>query len=109
MSTINTAFSRALQRLAKPSALLAIGMLAAGATLGADANAASFKCTNKMSASEKIVCNDPALSALDDRLAASWKHAKETTLDATALEAARTQQWLWRLSTSGVVSPEVSK
>jgi uncharacterized protein len=96
MSTLNTALSRAFRRLVKPSALLAAGMLAAGAMLAADAHAASFKCTSKMSASEKIVCHDPALSALDDRLAVSWKRAQDTTLDAAALEAARTQQWLWR-------------
>ncbi|RDK02706.1 lysozyme inhibitor LprI family protein [Paraburkholderia lacunae] len=96
MFTFNTVFSRAFQRLAKPSALLSIGMLAAGATLVADASAASFKCTAKSSASEKIVCQDPALSALDDRLAASWHRAKDTTIDPAALEAARTQQWLWR-------------
>ena len=96
MSTFKPVFSRTLQRLAKPSALLSIVMLSAGATLAADASAASFKCTSKLSASEKIVCNDPALSALDDRLAAAWLRAKDTTLDTGALEAARTQQWLWR-------------
>lgn len=96
MSTFNTVFSRTLQRLVKPSALLSIGILTAGATLVADASAASFKCGSKLSASEKIVCNDPALSALDDRLAVAWQRAKDTTLDAGALEAARTHQWLWR-------------
>ncbi|MFM0626760.1 lysozyme inhibitor LprI family protein [Paraburkholderia xenovorans] len=96
MSTLNTAFSRTLQRLTTPSALLSIGLLVAGATLAADASAASFKCTSKSSASEKIVCKDPALSALDDRLAAAWQRAKDTTLDTAALEAARTHQWLWR-------------
>ncbi|MFM0168142.1 lysozyme inhibitor LprI family protein [Paraburkholderia sediminicola] len=96
MSTLNTVFSRTLQRLATPSALLSIGLLVAGATLAADASAASFKCTSKSSASEKIVCKDLALSALDDRLAAAWQRAKNTTLDMAALEAARTHQWLWR-------------
>lgn len=96
MSTFNTAFSRTVRRLVKPSALLSIGLLAAGATLAADATAASFKCTSKLSASERIVCNDPELSALDDRLATAWQRAKDTTLDADALDATRTQQWLWR-------------
>ncbi|WP_131799794.1 lysozyme inhibitor LprI family protein [Paraburkholderia ginsengiterrae] len=96
MSTIHTVFFRTLECLVQPAALLSIGMLAAGATLPLEASAVSFKCTSKMSASEKIVCNDPALSALDDRLAASWQHAKDTTLDTAALESARTQQWLWR-------------
>ncbi len=96
MSTINTVFVRTLAHLVKPTALLSVGMLAAGVTLAVDACAASFKCTSKSSASEKIVCKDPALSALDDRLAAAWQRAKDTTLDTAALEAARTQQWLWR-------------
>lgn len=96
MSTLNTVLSRALQRLATPSTLLSIGMLVAGATLAVDASAASFKCTSKSSVSEKIVCKEPALSTLDDRLAAAWQRAKEATLDTAALEAARTHQWLWR-------------
>ena len=96
MSTLNTVLSRALQRLATPSTMLSIGVLLAGATLAADASAASFKCTSKSSASEKIVCKEPALSALDDRLAAAWQRAKDATLDTAALEAARTHQWLWR-------------
>lgn len=96
MSTFNTAFSRTLACFVKPSALLSIGILTAGALFAVDASAASFKCTSKLSASEKIVCQDPELSALDDRIAASWKRARDTTLDATALEAARTQQWIWR-------------
>lgn len=96
MSTLNTVLSRALRRLATPSTLLSIGVLLAGATLAVDASAASFKCTSKSSASEKIVCKEPALSALDDRLAAAWQRAKDATLDTAALEAARTHQWLWR-------------
>jgi len=96
MSTNKTVFFRTLERLVKPRTLLSIGMLAAGATLAVQASAASFKCTSRMSASEKIVCEDSALSALDDRLAAAWQRAKDTTLDPAALEAARTQQWLWR-------------
>ncbi|MFM0392434.1 lysozyme inhibitor LprI family protein [Paraburkholderia phytofirmans] len=96
MSTLNIVLSRAFQRLATPSTLLSISMLVAGATLAVDASAASFKCTSKSSASEKIVCKEPSLSALDDRLAAAWQRAKEATLDTAALEAARTHQWLWR-------------
>lgn len=99
MSTRKNAFPHLphlLRRLVKPSTLLAIGVLAASATLAVDASAASFKCSSKSSASEKIVCQDPALSALDDRLATAWQRAKDTTPDPSGLEAARTQQWLWR-------------
>lgn len=99
MSTRRNAFPHLphlLRRLVKPSTLLAIGMLAAAATLAVDASAASFRCGGKLSASEKIVCKDPVLSALDDRLASAWQRAKQTTPDPSGLEAARTQQWLWR-------------
>jgi uncharacterized protein len=96
MSTLNTVLSRALQCLTRPSVVLSIGMLVTGTSLAVIASAASFKCTSKSSASEKIVCKDAALSALDDRLAATWHRAKDATLDPAALEAARTHQWLWR-------------
>lgn len=96
MSPFDIVLPSTFRRLTKPSALLAIGLLATSATLTTNAVAASFKCNGKLSASEKIVCKDPALSALDDRLAASWQRAKDTTLDPAALEAARTHQWLWR-------------
>lgn len=96
MLTFKIAFLHSLQRVKTRSVWLSIGVLAASATFAAQANAASFKCTSKLSASEKIVCKDPALSALDDRLAIAWQRARTTTLDVSALEAARTQQWLWR-------------
>ncbi|WP_144141265.1 lysozyme inhibitor LprI family protein [Paraburkholderia sp. BCC1884] len=96
MLTFNIAFLHSLQRADKPFRWLSIGVLAASAMLASQADAASFKCTGKLSASEQIVCKDPALSALDDRLAIAWRHAKDTTLDSAALESARTQQWLWR-------------
>ncbi|WP_322042319.1 hypothetical protein [Paraburkholderia sp. J67] len=60
------------------------------------AQAASFKCPHNASASERIVCNDPTLSALDDKLAALYRTAVDATPDATALEADRLSQWQWR-------------
>ena len=60
------------------------------------AHAASFHCPHNASASERLVCNDPTLSALDDKLAALYRSAFDTTTDTTALEADRVSQWQWR-------------
>jgi len=60
------------------------------------AYAASFKCTKHASASEKAVCNDPELSAMDDKLALDYQHALDASTDKTALEADRIEQWQWR-------------
>jgi len=60
------------------------------------ASAASFSCAHKLSASERIVCQDAQLSALDDKLAVSYRQAKDAAVDPAAIEADRTQQWLWR-------------
>ncbi|MEM5313166.1 hypothetical protein [Paraburkholderia sp. JHI869] len=60
------------------------------------AHAASFHCPHNASASERLVCNDPTLSALDDKLAALYHSALDTTTDTTALEADRVSQWQWR-------------
>jgi uncharacterized protein len=96
MSSLKTVASLVGQLFAKPSTALSICILAASATLAGNASAASFKCTSHSSASEKIVCNDPQLSKLDDRLAAAYQRAKDASPDATSIEAARTEQWLWR-------------
>lgn len=60
------------------------------------AHAASFHCPRNASASERLVCNDPTLSALDDRLAALYRNAVDASSDTTALEADRVSQWQWR-------------
>ncbi|QGZ59669.1 lysozyme inhibitor LprI family protein [Paraburkholderia acidiphila] len=60
------------------------------------AHAASFHCPRNASASERLVCNDPTLSALDDKLAALYRSALDATTDTTALEADRVSQWQWR-------------
>ncbi|MDE1179971.1 hypothetical protein [Paraburkholderia sp.] len=96
MSILKMASARVARLILKPSTLVSIGLLAAGTVASVDAAAASFQCSKHSSASEKIVCNDAQLSALDDRLAASYQRAKEESTDPVALEAARTHQWLWR-------------
>ncbi len=77
---------------------LSAAALALFATLAVStaAQAASFHCPHNASASERIVCTDPTLSALDDKLAALYKTAVDATPDATALEADRVNQWQWR-------------
>ncbi|MCP3716201.1 lysozyme inhibitor LprI family protein [Paraburkholderia sp. CNPSo 3281] len=60
------------------------------------AHAASFHCPHNASASERLVCNDPTLSALDDKLAALYRSAFDAGTDTTALEADRVSQWQWR-------------
>jgi len=64
--------------------------------LSPSAYAASFHCPQNASASERLVCNDPTLSALDDKLAALYRSALDATPDTTALEADRVSQWQWR-------------
>jgi len=60
------------------------------------AHAVSFRCPQHASASERLVCGDPELSALDDKLAALYRNAVNATPDTTALEADRVSQWQWR-------------
>jgi uncharacterized protein len=60
------------------------------------AHAASFQCPHNASASEHLVCTTPELSAMDDRLAETYKKAYAASLDRTALEADRVAKWKWR-------------
>lgn len=60
------------------------------------AHAASFKCPRNASASERLTCADPELSAMDDRLALAYRKAYDASLDTTALEAERVKKWQWR-------------
>ncbi|WP_052408821.1 lysozyme inhibitor LprI family protein [Paraburkholderia acidipaludis] len=83
----------ALNRRAALVPALALFASLAGASL---AHAASFHCPHNASASERLICSDPQLSALDDKLAALYRGAVEATPDTTALEADRISQWQWR-------------
>jgi len=73
------------------SGLLLTSMLAPLA-----AQAASFDCRLAKSYSEKTVCHDTHLSALDDQLAATYTKALTLAADKKALSAQRDQQWQWR-------------
>ncbi|WP_353861139.1 lysozyme inhibitor LprI family protein [Azospirillum formosense] len=65
-------------------ALLALGLLA----LPTAAGAAGFPCSKAATPTEKAICADPALSALDERLAASYRAALEQLSGASPEEGA---------------------
>lgn len=71
--------------LAAPSMLLATA-----------AFSASFDCSKAGSANEKIICNDPQLSAMDDKLGKTFKQARKKAADRRAFNTASDKQWRWR-------------
>ncbi|MFP6561374.1 lysozyme inhibitor LprI family protein [Paraburkholderia sp. B3] len=83
-------------RISRRAALVPAFVLFASLAGASLAHAASFRCPHNASASERLVCSDPQLSALDDKLAALYRSAVEATPDTTALEADRISQWQWR-------------
>ncbi|MDQ2105139.1 lysozyme inhibitor LprI family protein [Azospirillum isscasi] len=77
-------------------ALLALGLLA----LPSAATAAGFPCSKANTPTEKAICADPALSALDDRLSASYRAALDRLSGASPEEGAagaavKTDQRAW--------------
>lgn len=58
--------------------------------------AASFDCAKARSASERIVCKDPELSAKDDQLAALVKAAKQRAPNARAFQREQDNAWTVR-------------
>jgi uncharacterized protein len=57
------------------------------------AYAASFDCTKAATKTEKLICADEKLSALDEQLATAYKTASETVTDKNALKAQQ-KKWL---------------
>lgn len=94
-NTLIDTLAQARRARAGIGAAMLLTMLCAGG-YSALAQAASFHCPKNASSSEKLVCGDPALSSLDDKLAAVYLHAKDVTPDRDALEADRIHQWQWR-------------
>ncbi|QCO18054.1 DUF1311 domain-containing protein (plasmid) [Azospirillum brasilense] len=66
-------------------ALLALGLLALPTTTAA---AAGFPCSKATTPTEKTICADPGLSALDERLAATYRAALERLSGASPEEGA---------------------
>lgn len=56
-------------------------------------NAASFDCTKAKSQSEKLICDDPQLSALDDDLSLLYKKARSVTNDKDAFNTQNKTEW----------------
>ncbi|WP_236189007.1 lysozyme inhibitor LprI family protein [Pseudomonas paraglycinae] len=61
-------------------------------------HAASFDCAGASSPVEKVVCADPHLSGLDDKLAAVWRSTLAKVADPKALKA---DQRMWLKSRNG--------
>jgi uncharacterized protein len=93
MAGDNTTFAVPLQRPRAASRLAVLIALSAAANF---AFAASFRCPHNASISEKLICGDPALSSLDDKLAAIYQRAKDAAPAADAIEADGVAQWQWR-------------
>ncbi len=67
-----------------------------GSILGAtclSASAVSFDCTKARSKSERLICGDPQLSALDDRLAALAAAGKKRAANPRAYQRALDDAW----------------
>jgi len=58
--------------------------------------AASFDCAKAASLPEMTICNDPALSKLDDELSEIYKEAKAKATDQRAFQQQTQAAWKWR-------------
>lgn len=74
-----------------PAALSALCLLSAAIPI---AQAASFDCKGKpLSRSQRTICSDPSLGALDERMDTHYRQALANSRDAATLKAEQ-QQWL---------------
>ncbi len=71
------------------AALLAFGLL--GSLASADAASPSFSCTGNLSATEKAICADDSLAALDVALAAAYQKALAALPEDSANQADETR------------------
>ncbi|HYS66023.1 MAG TPA: hypothetical protein VEN30_19720 [Paraburkholderia sp.] len=60
------------------------------------AHATSFDCTKGRSLAEKIICNDPALSKLDDTLGQLYWKARRRVVNRRAFLNDSDSKWVWR-------------
>lgn len=94
-------------KLQPPDKLVRRALL--GAVLAAtclSASAASFDCTKARSKSERLVCGDPRLSALDDRLAALAAAGKQRATSPRAYQRALDAAWSVRQKCEDIVCVE---
>ena len=71
-------------------------MLAALLIAHSSAEATSFDCSKGRSLTEKMICNDPALSRLDDTLGQLYWKARRKVSDRRAFIADSDSKWAWR-------------
>ncbi|WP_075258494.1 lysozyme inhibitor LprI family protein [Herbaspirillum camelliae] len=83
-----------MHTLARYSALLTFTALSALAWHST--RAASFDCAKAGSSNEKMICADPQLSALDDRLGVLFRQARAGAPDKRAWRADADLHWRWR-------------
>ncbi|SDQ67714.1 Uncharacterized protein YPO0702 [Paraburkholderia fungorum] len=60
------------------------------------AHATSFDCNRGRSLTEKIICNDPALSKLDDTLGQLYWKARRRVINRRAFLTDSDSKWSWR-------------
>jgi uncharacterized protein len=60
------------------------------------AHATSFDCNRGRSLTEKIICNDPALSKLDDTLGQLYWKARRRVINRRAFLSDSDSKWTWR-------------
>jgi uncharacterized protein len=60
------------------------------------AHATSFDCNRGHSLTEKIICNDPALSKLDDTLGQLYWKARRRVINRRAFLSDSDSKWTWR-------------
>jgi uncharacterized protein len=60
------------------------------------AHATSFDCNRGRSLTERMICNDPALSKLDDALGQLYWKARRRVIDRRAFLTDSDSKWAWR-------------
>jgi uncharacterized protein len=87
----------------RPGGISLVGLVALVALLVLSAtsvNAASFDCSRASVRAEFLVCGNPELSALDDRMAAAYAAARREAIDPSAVVADQ-RAWLIRRNNCG--------
>lgn len=78
------------------SAWLAACVAAPCVLMAAPVWSASFDCSRGGSPNEQLICSDPELSALDDKLGKTFKQARKKAASRHAFSVASDKQWRWR-------------
>ncbi|PQV53202.1 lysozyme inhibitor LprI family protein [Paraburkholderia sp. BL21I4N1] len=71
-------------------------LIAALILVGMSAHATSFDCNKGRSLTERMICNDPALSTLDDTLGRLYWKARRRVVNRRAFLNDSDSKWAWR-------------